>query len=1124
VRSWALVVFLTLLTVIAVGLFAPLLSVHADNLIADPSFELTKQHDRFGGVFAKWEGWKYEGNCSFEVGEVAHSGKTSGLMVCSTAGKIRLAQNQDLEPGRYRITAYIRGLDLGEGAWNTSTEFMFAGKYMSLKRNGTFGWTRLVYVADLREKMRTGPSFGLWAPGYFWIDDVSLERVGTDVPLTDTPVLGHEEAPIAAPAPLGAGAIRCPRCGYRNMPGWEKCYACGSPLKVTSAAVAGPPVKSIASFETGNPFEGGSVVAEHATDGAHALRFDRGFVRMNGPQNWDGYDYLKVDTWLEGSQPAPVIVEIHDTATDGYWTRVNYNSVVPPGPSTLILPLRQLYVGEKSRPGRPLILGGVTVLAFVLDGPSQPLFLDNLRLERDTAARDVFFDGLYAFDFGTGSSPVMEGFTPVTPATLYSPARGYGLKNAKVWRALDALQPDPLYQDFLCIESGGLAVDVPNGRYRVFVNIDSPSGYWGEYQAYRQRVIRAEGKVVYSERMDFKAFQKKYFRFWDTEDLPSDNTFDKYQQAHFSEKTFDVSVAHGQLFLEFEGENWANSVSAVIVYPLEKAAQGDRFLRYVREKRRFYFDNAFKRVLHSPAGDPLRPTPEDSRRGYVAFVRDFMKDVYYNDTPARGETAAPLEADGFAGQVVPVSLAILPLKDLGAGTVTVGALAGPGGSIPATAIDVGYVSYRLARVASDGSIYTITPRLIIPRDSVSLPKGIARRFWFTLHVPAGMAPGVYTGQVSFTPQQGERMATPLRFIVRKGVLDAANIPVGPFGGRMGTAWLPDDPATKAFDADVTEKSLVMLRAYGFNMFTGVPYVVYRGFKDGNPVLDFTAADLQIKDARSYGFRAVNSYGAGLIGLDAYNRDLARMKEAGFNDYSAFLKAIYSAIDRHARDKEWLPVYWNIGDEPLGEGLQRSLENARDYRSAFPQGPPLFTAATSFERDGPQFELAKTVHVAALNLHNEAGIRKLLAAGGSWGYYNNASRWTFGVYLYKIASEFGARFRVAWHWNLVAGDPYYPLDCREDDYAWANTNALGEMVPSVEFIRIAAGLDDYRHLLTLARLAKAKSGTPAAEEAEALIQNRMAVIHLGQFDHDKLFGIDDWAVYRRRLADALERLQ
>jgi hypothetical protein len=1125
-RTWIPLRLLAVSGAVLLAIFGPLNSVRADNLVADPSFEIVKNRDQFGWVFAKWQGWNYEGDCSFEVGDVPHTGKTSALLICSSPGKIRIAQTQDLEPGRYRIAAYIRGLDIGTGIWNQTTEFMFDGKYIPLNKNGVFGWTRLTYVADLSQRTKTGPSFGLWAPGYLWIDDVSMERVGVEVPLTGAPVLDREEAPIAAPGPLGAGAVHCPRCRYRNMPEWKKCYACGSPLTGNAGEPSGPAVKPITSFEHGNPFEGGVVVAAHATDGAKALRVDKPYAVMEAAQDWAGYDYLKADAYVEGPRPVPLTVEIRDTGTRDYWTRVNYNTVAPPGASTLILPLRQLYVGEKSRPGRYLNLSGITRLVFA-PGDAGPLFLDNLRLERDRAARSAFFDGLYAFDFGTGASPVMDGFTPITPATVYAPGRGYGLKNAKVWRAFDALQPDPLYQDFICIESGGLAIDVPNGRYRVFVNMDSPSGFWGEYQVYRERSILAQGKTVFSERTDFKAFQKKYFRFWDTEDLPFDNTFDKYQRAYFSEKTFDADVKNGQLNIEFQGENWACSVSAVIVFPVAKAAEGARFLEYVKEKRRFYFDNAFKRVLHNPEGDPLQPTAEDTGRGYQVFQRDFMKDVYYNDTPHRGETGRPLAADGFAGQAVSVTMSVLPLRDLGTGTVTVSALAGQQGSIPAGAIDVGYVSYRLTRVTSDGGVYTITPRLIVPKNTVALPKGVARRFWLTVHIPAGTAPGVYAGQVSFMPQQGPAQSVPLRFTVRKGTLDAVDIPVGPWGGRVGTPWFGDDPATVDFGAEMTEKSLLMLRAHGFTMFSGIPYVVYRGFQDGKPVLDFSAADRQMADARKYGFRAVDSYGAGVIGLDAYHQDLGKMKEAGFSDYSAFVKAIYVAIDRHAQEKEWLPVYWNLGDEPLGDALPASIENAKAYRKAFPHGPPFFTAATNLythDANDEYFELAKTLHVATLNLHDETAVKLLAGAGGAWAYYNGGSRWTYGAYLYKAVREFGVKFRLAWHWNSVAGDPYYALDCREDDYAWANATPDRRLVPSVEFLRIAAGLDDYRHLLTLARLAKAKPGTPAATRAEALIRNRMAAFRLGQLDHDALFGVDDWAAWRRQLADAIEGLQ
>ena len=1096
------------------------------NLVADPSFEITQNRDNGGHVFAKWGGYRFEGECSFEVGMVAHSGKTSGLLSCTTAGKIRIEQPQDLEPGRYRITAYLRGMDIGAGQWEQDTEFMFNGKYMKLGKRGNFGWSRLTYVADLATRTRTGPSFGLWAPGLLWIDDVSMERVGNDVALTDTPGLDREEAPIAPPGPLGTGAVRCTVCRYRNMPEWGRCYACGGALEDAHRHEApGPQTKIITSFEDGNPFSTASVAAMHATDGSKALRIDRGYAVMMAPQDWSGYDYLKVDTYTDAAQPMPVGIEIQDTGTRDYWTRVNYQTVVPPGQSTLLLPLHQLYVGEKSRPGRRLILNGITRLVFsVGDAPAAPLFLDKLRLERDNTASAALFDGLYAFDFGTGKSPVMDGFTPISPATLYNPARGYGLKDARVWRASDVLQPDPLYQDFISIESGGLAVDVPNGKYRVFVNIDSPAGFWGELQTYRDRSVLAQGKTMISETQNFASFSKKYFQFWDTEDLPSDDVFDKYDRGHFSEKTFDVDVRNGQLYLEFRGQNWACSISAVVIFPVEKAAEGARFLEWTRQKRKFYFDNSFKRILHRPTGDPVNPSSVESQRGYVLFRRDFMRDLYYNDTPFRDERDGPLSGEAFAGQDEPLALAVLPLKNLGKGMVTASALIAAQGTIPASAVEIGYVSYRLARVTGDGAVYSILPRLVIPKNIVPLPAGVARQYWLTVHTPPSAAPGEYSGEVKFTPEAGPPAVVAVRFRVRKGVLAAADIPVGPFGGAMQVPWLDDDPETAASAAAMTEKSLRAMRAHGFTLFTGWPSVTYKEFRNGKPVLDFTLADRQMNLAREAGFLALDSYGAGISGFRPYDQDLDQMRAAGFNDYSAFIRAVYGAVGQHAREKNWLPVFWNIGDEPVGDDLQKAVANSQAYRAAFPQGPPLFTAATSLtgsDRNDPHLLFSKALHIAMLNGHDEPALKMLRDAGGEWAFYNQGSRWTYGEYLFKAVREFGARFRLAWHWNAVAGDPYYALDCREDDYAWANLTPNGQLVFSVEFLRIAQGLNDYRYLLTLDRLAKQQPGSAAAQAAGELLRKRLSAISMGDTARERSFRPEDWQAFRQQIGHAIE---
>ena len=208
-----------------------------------------------------------------------------------------------------------------------------------------------------------------------------------------------------------------------------------------------------------------------------------------------------------------------------------------------------------------------------------------------------------------------------------------------------------------------------------------------------------------------------------------------------------------------------------------------------------------------------------------------------------------------------------------------------------------------------------------------------------------------------------------------------------------------------------------------------------------------------------------------------------MTAAGFKDYAGFIKAIYSEIQNHADRNGWIPVYYNLGDEPGGDALVRSAENAEAYRRAFPKGPPFFTAATQLHGQRPQnphFRLSKALHVPAWNDHDEASVDLIHQVGGDWAFYNGGNRWTYGTYMYKAAKQYGMKFRLAWHWNVVAGDPYYALDCREDDYAWCNSSPDGQLIPSVEFERLREGLDDYRRLLTLSRLATENPGSAAVK--------------------------------------------
>ena len=107
-----------------------------------------------------------------------------------------------------------------------------------------------------------------------------------------------------------------------------------------------PKFKLITSFEDRNPFSGGVVVAAHATSGRRSLRIDRSYVSLEKPQVWLGYDFLKVNLFTSANKPLGLDVEIRDTETKDYWTRVNYSTIVPPGKSTLVIPAADEPVGD----------------------------------------------------------------------------------------------------------------------------------------------------------------------------------------------------------------------------------------------------------------------------------------------------------------------------------------------------------------------------------------------------------------------------------------------------------------------------------------------------------------------------------------------------------------------------------------------------------------------------------------------------------------------------------------------------------------------------------------------------------------------------------------------------------
>ena len=1105
-----------------------------ENLLPDPSFEKPMDRNRWGHVFSEWAGWIFEGTTSFEVGQVARTGKTSLEIVGAIGGKIRMYSKElKLPAGRYRLVLHIRGLDIGKGRWNTNFDMSVnsAGpnaQYVSMKKSGTFGWTPLSYVFDAPyDDYKFKLAFGLWEEGRLWIDDASLKKVADDVALTPKPVFGAEEAPIAMPGALPAKPVRCPNCGYRNDLAWQKCYACGHKLVGKAQAFASKPLIVFADFENGkrDPFGAGVAVEEHATSGKFSLRLDRSYTTIDTPkapfQNWTEHDYVHFDVFNPQQKPAGIYVEVRDAQTTGYWTRVNLTTVAPPGRSTVTIPTA-LYVGEKSRPGRMLLRDQITrfVVAVGQDGP---VFLDNFRLERlDTSA--FTFDELYAFDFGPMTAPLMEGFTAAGMATTYSEGRGYGWTQVTWWRDFNVLQPDLLYQDFVVPRPGTFRIDVPNGKYHVFMNIDSANGFWGEVQLYRDRQVIANGKVVVDEKTDLDTFMKKYFRNASREDLPGIDTFEEYVENMFDEKAFEVEVTDGKLELTFRGGYWATCLSALVVYPDRQKAKGERFLAWAKERRRKQFNDYFKQ-MNPPRVGLARPAA-----GYRVFKRYFMRPAQAFDGPREGEELKRgdrLELRVARGEEAALTFAVQPSGDVGEielSTTEISRDVGP--ALPEDALRPGWLDYRISRVQADGSVYTVAPRYWHPTPAPAAP-GVTRNFWIRVKIPRDTTPGTYEGLLTLKPKAAARWQCGLVVRVLPFALDPiTDVPVGPWGSGIGSHWFGNDDATREWNSTMFEKALDVLKELGCTSFSGRPRGLRVTLANGEVTLDAAAADREMALIRSKGFQhTISNYGTGIGGAYPLYRGIsdAEARRKGFDDAADLMRKMWKAIDDHAVANDWVPVAWNLCDEPGGAAIGPIVKNSRMHKEA---GKGLqrtfFMGATSMSGNDPKnphYELVRALQIPSLNGHDEASIAVIKQAGGRFSFYNGGNRWTFGRYMKMLVHRHQLALRLTWHYNVVAGDPYYALDCREDDACWFNTNARGELVPSMSILgQILPGLNDYRYLSTLERLIKEKPGHRNIDPAKRVFGEMMDL----RAGTDRGYPVD-FEADRTKVAAAIESL-
>jgi hypothetical protein len=888
----------------------------------------------------------------------------------------------------------------------------------------------------------------------------------------------------------------------------------------------------------------GSIVAEHATHGQKCLKIasTEHMFWYRVPKDWSAYDTMEIDVFVEGDEPVGGHVLIGDEAWKAkengtYWNRHNGTFNLKPGANTVTISVNGLFRGEAGSRNADIKtnIDPKTIVRFDIGfekkGAPTSLFLDNMRFVKESRP-----DGILAFDFGPASQAVFPGFTAITWNTVHGKdGVKAGLKHPK-WgpnAARDDTFPTRLYQDAVNMGGDVFVADVPPGKYHVWVVFDD-LGYWGGEQAhFSKRSIESDGKIVWSEDRGPDGFSDYLYRFEKIEPKPGDSMWDLYVKQLVEPKRFEVNVAGGPLELKFnEDGNFGNRVAALIIYPDTQKADAEKWVAEIEDRNRSEFVTRAlfmgPRKLQSTVDprDVIVPeVPEDFRFCFPSLDQEIS---YYDDWFEKPKNE--LKRTGVLGQRISFTFAVHTAKiAINAKTnasLSITELKGPQGAIPKSNIDLRYVHNAVHRGYNDIA-YSIRPESLrrVEGSALKLPGGSARQFWITVNIPIDTKPGIYSCELSLSTEK-LNLKLPLFLEVLDFTLDEPDFLMGFYGTHV-PGEIPKEKRAAAL-----RDLLRVQKEYGMTAISGGPSIRLSGFDAaGKPQLDFAACDEYMKAAREAGFtKAIIAYGGpGMVeGLqDGYvvGENARGWEKKLGKPFGEILKTVWTAVKEHADKENWLPILYEMCDEPrVIEDARKLVEMMKLYRENAPWVKIGGSYSVKWNEDPLEKEIQnifKTLVWSALNEHNQTDLDKAKEFGRELHMYNQGhSRFSFGAYQWAQFHK-GVKSRMEWHLLALHGYQFFDLDGREPDSAMINWGR-NEVIPTIHLARCREGADDFRAAVTLWNLAQKDKESAAAKSAIAWLEDVSQKIKIGVRERPKDFMDDE--TFRNTCFEHIQKLK
>ncbi len=466
-----------------------------------------------------------------------------------------------------------------------------------------------------------------------------------------------------------------------------------------------------------------------------------------------------------------------------------------------------------------------------------------------------------------------------------------------------------------------------------------------------------------------------------------------------------------------------------------------------------------------------------------------------------------------------------PLSQLRADPV---ALAGPKGTIPATAMRIRFVRYVVSELPL-GSRQTdcgeidrtkafLVPDVLDPAARFDVPAATTRPVWITLDVPRTAGPGIYKGILKFKAEGGFDEAMTLQVEIVGGTVPAP----ADWSFRVDFWQNPWAVAVQHRVAPWSEAHLAALRGHlrtladtgqtyvsayvthsPWNDDTYVPdgtMVEWIRHPDGSWTFDYRVFDTYVELAMSCGINdaiccfTMIPWGGRVRYLDAATGEYVWATWAmGSPEYARFWKVFLADLRKHLIGRGWFnKTYLEVNERSLEDTL-RSIEVARSDSPDWK-----FTYAGSYHS-----ELARSIDDLCAAIENETPAPEVVArrARHQTSTFYVACEPPFpndfpfsppaeSVWMGWHAAATGLDGFLRWAWDNWPANPM--VDARHVRFPAGDTFLVYPgSVASIRMERLREGFVDFEKI-RIVRARLASDNRPAAREANAALNKAIEV--------------------------------